>query len=483
MNFFDYLFEQTKELEKNLLLRKSEQASYHEIHVTSLFLAQHIQETIGSRNNILIISANSLFFITAYLAIIKSNNICIPLNPEIEEGTLKYILKECNPKLIFTPYAHNQTLIDAKWKIVDEKALKEIVNQKAEIKLLESDFDSNNIAEIIFTSGTTGTPKGVMLTHKNLIANTNSIISYLELSEKDTMLVVLPFNYCYGLSLLHTHIRVGGSLVLNNSFMFLGTVINNLKEYKCTGFAGVPTHFQILLRKTKDFKNTDFPNLKYVTQAGGKLHDAFILEFIETFPKIKFYVMYGQTEATARLSFLPPHLIRKKIGSIGKGIPGVDLNVIDSFDNQVKTGEVGELVARGENIMLGYYNDEKTTKETIRNNWLRTGDLGVIDDEGFIYITGRRKEILKIRGNRISPKEIEGVILQIENVIDCIISETMDDTVGETIKAEIIVNNDSGITSDFIQEYCSKELESFKIPRVIEIKKTFKLNASGKKYN
>src|SRR5690606_39012272 len=175
------------------------------------------------------------------------------------------------------------------------------------------------LAEIVYTSGSTGLPKGVMISHQNIIANTQSIIEYLSLTSKDIMQVVLPFFYCYGLSLLHTHLRVGGSIVLNNSFIFIGSVINDLKRYRCTGFAGVPSHYQILLKKSQSFKTTDFPDLRYVTQAGGKLHDVFIDEFIDTFPKIAFFVMYGQTEATARLSYLPPHMVSVKKGSIGKG--------------------------------------------------------------------------------------------------------------------------------------------------------------------
>src|SRR5690606_24156686 len=148
------------------------------------------------------------------------------------------------------------------------------------------------------------------------------------------------------LSLLHTHLRVGGSMVLNNSFIFLGSVINDLKTYKCTGFAGVPSHFQILLKKSQSFKDTEFPDLRYVTQAGGKLHNVFIEEFVQAFPNIAFYVMYGQTEATARLSYLPPDMIAKKPGSIGKAIPGVTLKIVDAAGDKVQLGEEGELMAK-----------------------------------------------------------------------------------------------------------------------------------------
>ena len=210
-------------------------------------------------------------------------------------------------------------------EVINESSLKELIEKNKvnskdseDDKSLQEPFDENRLAEILFTSGSTGVPKGVMLTHLNLRANTESILSYLKLTSNDSMLLVLPLYYCYGLSVLHTHLKVGASIFLNNNFILLGSVINNLIKYKSTGFAGVPSHFQMLLRKSQTFKNTEFPNLRYVTQAGGKLHEAFIEEFITAFPTVDFFVMYGQTEATARLTYLPPTSVKSKIGSIGK---------------------------------------------------------------------------------------------------------------------------------------------------------------------
>jgi acyl-CoA synthetase (AMP-forming)/AMP-acid ligase II len=366
--------------------------------------------------------------------------------------------------------------------VINETKLNEIIHNSINGHHFGSGIVSESqVATIIFTSGSTGEPKGVMLSHKNLIANTESIISYLNITEKDIIHVVLPFFYCYGLSLLHTHARVGASLVITNSFVFLATVIHDLSTYKCTGFAGVPSHFQILLRKSKDFKNTPFPHLRYVTQAGGKLHNSFIEEFVTAFPEIDFYVMYGQTEATARLSYLPPYLLKEKLGSIGKGIPGVNLEIVNHSGEPVSVGEVGEIVAKGDNIMLGYFDDPEMTRTTIVNTWLHTGDLGKFDDEGFIFVTGRKKDIIKVGGNRLSSKEIEEVVLEIPYVIDCTISSIHDDLWGESIKAEIVVNNKDDISPEYVREYCSKKLMHYKVPQVIEVKTEMKLSSSGKK--
>jgi long-chain acyl-CoA synthetase len=254
-------------------------------------------------------------------------------------------------------------------------------------------------------------------------------------------------------------------------------------EYKCTGFAGVPSHFQLLLRKSDSFKKTTFPDLKYVTQAGGKLATIFIDEFINSFPAVKFFVMYGQTEATARLSYLPPDLYLRKKGSMGKGIPGVELKVINERGEKIKPGETGEVVARGENIMMGYFADEEGTKNTIRGEWLFTGDLGTVDEDDFIFLTARKKEIIKLGGKRISPKEIEAVILEIPEVVDCTIEGIYDEVLGEAIKAIVIINpsENKSINSDLIKKHCSNHLALYKIPQIIEFRDDLTISSSGKK--
>lgn len=344
-------------------------------------------------------------------------------------------------------------------------------------------FDPKRIASIIFTSGSTALPKGVMISHENIIANTNSIVEYLTLTSDDIIEVVLPFFYCYGLSLLHTHVKAGGSLVLNNSFLLFSTVINDLLKYQCTGFAGVPSHFQILLRKSDTFTKTEFPHLRYVTQAGGKLPEPFIKEFIAAFPAVRFYVMYGQTEATARLSYLPPELLSKKMGAIGKGIPGVTLEVLNKDGNPIKPGEIGEIVAKGKNIMLGYLADERETARVLRDRKLRTGDLATVDDEGYIYLVAREKEILKVGGERVSPKEIEEVIVSLPEVVDCSIVGISDEVLGEAVKVFVVLSDkaERKLSKAEIISHCQKRLSRNKIPKDIQFVDKLPVNATGKK--
>lgn len=480
MNAFDYFFEKTSTLEKPFLGGK-EETSFSRLFEKSVSLAAWLEHEVGRNKHIILISANNLFFITSYLAIIKSGNICIPLDPSIEKENFNYINSLTKPALILLTRDIERKLSLHEPGCLFPDSLPE--NGEKVSLMPEPAFDSENCAEIIFTSGSTGKPKGVMISHKNLIANTGSIIEYLKLTMDDRMLVVLPFYYCYGLSLLHTHLRAGGSVILNNSFIFLGSIIRDLREQKCTGFAGVPSHFQILLRKSDSFKETQFPDLKYVTQAGGKLAPIFIDEFRNSFPGVTFFVMYGQTEATARLSYLPPELYNEKKGSMGRGIPGVELKVVNEKGKNIKPGETGEVIARGDNIMLGYLDDEEGTKNAVRDGWLYTGDLGTVDEDGYIYLTARKKEIIKVRGKRISPKEIEAVILEIPEVIDCTIEGVEDEIEGEMLKAVVVIRKDGKkrLTGAMIMEHCSKHLALFKIPQVYELNEELTISATGKK--
>lgn len=484
MNIVDYFFLDSKNLKKDFVLGPVEQISYNQLYEKSLKLSQYLNRKLGENQNIILMSHNSVFFLIAYLGIMKSGNVCIPLNPLIEQKNLDFIIKSTDCKYFFiaSKTSEKYSLPDA--TIINEAELETITNLPADIdNVIHEDFDENRLAQILFTSGSTGLPKGVMLSHKNLRSNTDSIIEYLKLTSDDIIEVVLPFYYCYGLSLLHTHMRVGGSVVLNNNFVFLGSVLKDIDKYNCTGFAGVPSHFQILLRKSKTFKKSEFPSLRYFTQAGGKLHNVFIQELVQAFPQKKFFVMYGQTEATARLSYLPPELLVKKLGSIGKGIPNVTLDVFNKNDQPVEVGEVGEIVAKGDNIMIGYFNDPEGNKQTLRNGWLHTGDMAKKDEDGFIYLVAREKEIIKVGGKRISPKEIEEVIVSIPEVVDCTIEGIYDEILSEAIKATVVLidNTDEEKAKEKILTTCRNKLVMYKIPQIIEFKKKLDVNQAGKK--
>lgn len=482
MTFTDYVFEFSSKYDKTSVILENE-ISYKQIFENINKKASFIKnKKLSKKDAILLVSDNSNFFIENYFGIIKSGVICVPINPALNSNEIKYIIDSLNIKLIFT----QDKFLGKINELIHDYV--EIYTEYSECNftgICESNYGEDinikeDVAVILFTSGSTGSPKGVMLTHYNLIHNTNSIIEYLKLTIKDRIEMVLPFYYCYGTSILHTHFRVGGSIVINNRFMFPQTVVEDINKYECTGFSGVPSNYQILLRMT-DIKNEKLPSLRYITQAGGKLPEIFISELMEILKGVEIFIMYGQTEATARLSYLPPHLISKKMNSIGKGLSGTELVVVNSEGNPVKTGEIGEIAAKGGNVMKGYFNDDEETDKVIKQGYLYTGDLARVDDEGYIYIVAREKNIIKSGGNRISPKEIEDILLQIPEVVECAVIGVYDDILGEAVKCFIVLlENISFIDFKYIQNFCKKHLPSYKIPRYIEFLKTLPKNSSGK---
>ncbi|MCL2626962.1 MAG: acyl--CoA ligase [Cystobacterineae bacterium] len=338
----------------------------------------------------------------------------------------------------------------------------------------------NSPALLVYTSGSTGAPRGVIQTYKNIHANTESICQYLELSARDCVLCILPLYYCYGKSLLQTHMRVGGSIFLDYRFVYPRVVMEALGAEGCTGFAGVPLTYELLQRQVGDLQTLLKPSLRYVTQAGGAMHASTIAWVRQTFSPAKLFVMYGQTEATARLSFLPPAFAQTKAGSIGRGIPGVELQVVAADGQRCAPGVEGELVARGDNISPGYFKDEEGTLEMLKDGWLHTGDLGYADEEGFVFISGRAKEFLKLGGHRVSPFEIEGVLLRHPNVAEAAVVGLEDKLEGERAVACVVLKTPGQTSSEELRRFCYECLQAFKIPKYIWERDALPKTGAGK---
>lgn len=325
--------------------------------------------------------------------------------------------------------------------------------------------ERRDLAALMFTSGSTGDPNAVKVSHRNIMANTASIVEYLGLARDDRMMVLLPFDYCFGLSLLHTHLRVGGTLVLNNASQFAEDVLDDMERYECTGFAGVPAIYQHFLRRSSLPRRT-LPHWRHAQQAGGKLANTLIAEFGEVAAHVRFFVMYGQTEATSRLSYLPPERLPDKLGSIGRGIPGVRLQVLDPAGHAVGPGEVGEIVAEGDNVALGYWVAD-AAKHSFRDGKLHTGDLGHMDDEGFIYLVGRTSDFIKPSGHRISSKEIEDVLVEMPEVVEAAVVGVPDPDLGEAVKAYIVTRDGRELAFKQVHDHCRGRLPIYAIPRAI----------------
>lgn len=293
------------------------------------------------------------------------------------------------------------------------------------------------LAMLLFTSGSTGRPRGVILTHRNLLANARGIIAALGIVPDDRVMCVLPFQYSFGVSLVTTHLMQGGSLVLDSRFMFPDKVLAHLQETECTGFAGVPSHYQSLLRRSK-LKQLSFPSLKWVQQAGGRLAPELVDELRAALPGVKVHVMYGATENTARISCLPPERLDDKRGTAGRPIPGVTVAILDDAMQPVPAGQPGRVCVRGDSASPGYFREEAATRETFRDGWLLTGDIGTLDADGYLTIIDRVGDFLKCGGTRTSVKVVEDALLHCPDVVEVAVLGVPDEMMGEAVAALVV---------------------------------------------
>ena len=458
------------------VIYQKERLSYAELESLSDFMAcQLLDRGVRKADRVGLLLENSPLYVIAFFSVLKAGAVVVPINTQLVTRELESIISDCQPSMIITDDSHKQSLDTFKdISIFSVSSIRYTpVASLQSIPAKESDP-----AMIIYTSGTTGKPKGVMLSHRNLVANAESIVDYLKLSSSDSMMVILPFYYSYGNSLLTTHIMVGATLVIDNRFVFPNVVLETMEKEKVTGFAGVPSHYAILLRKSA-LRNYKLTSLRYVTQAGGGMPASMIKEFTEVVPHAQFFVMYGQTEATARLTYLAPEHLRSKLGSIGKAIPGVELDVLNEQGQPVQNGEVGEIVARGNNIMLGYWNAAEETGKVKRKEGLWTGDMAKVDSDGFIYLISRKKEMIKSGANRISPLEIEDVVSRLHGVVECAAVGVPDEILGESIKL-CVVKNGVPLTNNDILLHCKQHLAPFKMPKEVAFVASLPKTSTGK---
>lgn len=295
MNVYDYLLGQSGFLYKPFLIGNKEELSYQELYTHSMRLARYLVETYGQGNNVLLISPNTTYFIIAYMAILKSGNVCVPISASVKPSSLSYVLEDCKAKIaLISPELECNRWRLIKEVIYDYHGLEGENIGDQQDPLDGTRFDEGRLAEIIPTIGSSGEPKKVMITHGDIISNTESIIEFIKLDGHDAIEIGLPFYSHYGLSLFHSHLKVGGSIVLTKISKFDGSFINDLKNYACTGLICPPSHFQKYLRKTKSNIEIKNPSFQYIILAGGNLKDEIICKVSKSYPNVKFFKINGQ---------------------------------------------------------------------------------------------------------------------------------------------------------------------------------------------
>lgn len=432
-------------------------------------------------------------YVAVFYGALDAGYAVVPLNTQERASTLARQIEHSGAKLVIGDAQHPEwQALQAAVRHLDVEAIGlEITDAlDASSKLAQALGDDGTVAApsavtrdqlaaIIYTSGTTGHPKGVMLSHGNLAANAASIIESLSLTEADRGLCVLPFHFSYGNSVLHTHLLTGAELIIEDNFAFPHLILQRIQSEQVTGFAGVPSTFALLLGRCR-LGDYDLSCLRYVTQAGGAMALPLIERLRDQAPGVSIFIMYGQTEATARLTCLPSAKLDAKLGSVGVPIRDVEIEVRGSDRQPLGPDEIGEIHARGPNIMLGYWNDPQATAQVLNDGWLRTGDLGRRDAEGYLYIHGRAVEMIKVGAFRVSPSEVEEALAAIDGVEEVAVTGIPDDMLGQAIKAVIIPRPGAQLQALAIKAHCREHLAAYKIPKIVEFAAALPRTSSGK---
>jgi amino acid adenylation domain-containing protein len=489
----DYLERTARRLGDKVALvcsKANQRLTYAELDARSNALAHAIaRRGVERGDRVVVFGDNTVETVVAFWAVLKANAVVSIVNPLTKAEKLSYLLRDCRPKAlvtdahllpVFAPAAigspHLATVVVSGG--MDDASLARLPGGVCfDVALAEGDRTlsprrrtiDTDLAAIVYTSGSTGDPKGVMLTHRNILSAATSVSSYLELTENDVVLDVLPLAFDYGLYQLIMTFRVGGRLVLERSFAFPGEVLAVAREEGVTGFPGVPTIFAILF-EMKSVKETDLSSIRFVSNTAAALPEKHVRLLKETFPSARIYSMYGLTECK-RCTYLPPEDLDRKPTSVGIAIPNTELWLVDENDQKVPRGVTGQLVIRGATVMAGYWEKPEATARKLRpgpvpgERVLYTGDLCKMDDEGYLYFVARMDDVIKSRGEKVAPKEVENALVNISGVREAAVIGVEDEVLGQAVKAFVVLEPGASLTERQIQNECRRRLESFMVPK------------------
>ncbi len=412
---------------------------------------------------------------------LMAGGVFVLVNPQTKADKLTFILSDSGARVLIADprleesyrgalerLPHPPDLIRASGSAIDPTGCPAGASQPVEAPAPVIPLD---LAAIIYTSGSTGNPKGVMQTHQAMVFTLGSLIEYLRLTRDDRILCVLPLSFDYGLYQLLMAVALGACLVLERSFTFLGQTLETVRSERVTVFPGVPTIFATLIAAHRRAA-LSFPAVTRVTNTAAALPEEFTGSLREIFPNALLYKMYGLTECK-RVSYLEPELLEAKPGSVGKAIPGTEVYLISADGQPVPAGEVGILHVRGPHVMAGYWNRPDLTEHMLKpgklpgERVLCTHDLFRMDAEGFLYFVGRTDDIIKTRGEKVSPVEVENALHRIPGIREAAVVGVPDALLGEAVRAYIVADPEENLTPHAIRTRSTAFLESYMVPSQI----------------
>lgn len=489
----DYLIDSARRLpDKIALVCDGQRLSYAEIDERSNALAHALARCgIGRGDRVVVFADNTVETVVAFWAVLKANAVVSVVSPQTKADKLAHLLNDCRAAALITDARHTSIFVDAATRSPHLKAVivsgRRDEHQMAHVPgllgwetvlaagprdnrppRLNLDID---LAAIVYTSGSTGDPKGIMLTHRNMLTAATSITAYLENVEDDVILGVLPMSFDYGLYQMIMAFRMGARLVLERSFAYPAQVLKTIVEEGVTGFPGVPTIFAIMA-EMKTLRQYDLARIRYVSSTAAALSVRHILFLRDLFPQARIYSMYGLTECK-RCTYLPPEDLDRKPASVGIAIPNTEVWIVDEHDNRRGPNQVGQLVVRGATVMKGYWEKPEATARRLKpgplpgEHVLYTGDYCRFDEEGYLYFVGRMDDIIKSRGEKVAPKEVEDALADVPGVKDVAVVGVPDEILGQAVKAFVVLEAGVTLTEKALQLECQKRLEAFMVPKHI----------------
>lgn len=490
--------------DKTAVIAKGISYSYAQIKLSAENLARHLKEAgIVKGDRVAIYIENSWEAIVSIYGTTLSGAVFLVINPQTKSDKLNYILNDSGARILITTALLRNEFVPA---AEDLKELQEIIvygelekveslsqfrfsNFEEVISKSESKVDfpniiPNDLAALIYTSGSTGFPKGVMMTHQSMVFASWSLIQYLRLNENERIVLLLPLAFDYGLYQLLMSVTIGGTLIVEQSFIFLASIFENIEKYKPTVFPGVPTIYAMMIASNKK-ERISFECIQKITSTAADLPAEFMPDLQKIFPNALIFKMYGLTECK-RVCYLEPELINERPQSVGKAIPGTEVFLLSPEGNPVPVGEPGILHIRGPHVMLGYWNNERLSKEMLKpgklpgERILCSNDWFKVDEDGLLYFLGRNDDIIKTRGEKVSPIEVENVIYSIEGVKEVAILGIPDKVMGESIVAIITTDGTAQVNEKIVHRKCLSQLESFMVPGKIVILNEMPKSSNGK---
>ncbi len=448
---------------------------------------------IKKGDKIPIFVTNSLEFIIAMQAIQKIGAVAVPINTFLKEEEVAFILNDIDAKLLIASKKLQNNIKNIREKtnvekIIWEGDIEEIDENNISFNEMISKFDSHEVSQtpklddlafIIYTSGTTGKPKGAMLTYKNIFSNIVGINEITNITKKDRFIAYLPMFHSFTLTVnLLLPMYSASAVVIIKSIMPFSNIIKQTLLKRVTIFTGVPDVYSALSRAKLPFYFHWFHKVRFFISGAAPLPAEVLNKFSKKFKKSKLLEGYGLSECSPVVAVNRAEL--QKPGSVGPAIPGVEVKIVNDDLEEVPIGEEGEIIVKGDNVMRGYYNREDATKETIINGWLLTGDIGKLDEDGYLYILDRKKDLIISKGVNIYPREIEEVCLKYPGIKECAVVGMKDEKLGEIPIAFVELEDDAKVNEIEIKNFLKKHLANYKVPKHIYFVENLPKNATGK---